>query len=155
MRRWPERVRRVTAHSASPSPPLPVWAPRRKDGQGSVYGTDAVGRRSRRRTSAPEGEPVFIQVNITHSDHSIEEFMALEDEFTRLTEGQRTIERAIACVGTDDPSLRVLIAIFPDAEAAARNSALPGTDQVAQKVMAMSKGEPQFINLNVVSDRSF
>jgi hypothetical protein len=98
---------------------------------------------------------VFIQVNITHSDHSIEEFMALEDEFTRLTEGQRTIERAIACVGTDDPSLRVLIAIFPDAEAAARNSALPGTDQVAQKVMAMSKGEPQFINLNVVSDRTF
>ena len=98
---------------------------------------------------------MFIQVNITHSDHSIEEFMALEDEFTRLTEGQRTIERAIACVGTDDPSLRVLIAIFPDAEAAARNSALPGTDQVAQKVMAMSKGEPQFINLNVVSDRTF
>ena len=35
------------------------------------------------------------------------------------------------------------------------DSALPGTDQVAQKVMAMSKGEPQFINLNVVSDRSF
>ena len=102
-----------------------------------------------------EGAPVFIQVNITHSDHSIEEFTALEDEFLKLTEGERTIQRAIACVGADDPSLRVLIAIFPDADAAARNSALPGTDQIAQKVMAMSKGEPQFINLNVVSDRSF
>src|SRR5690242_973558 len=98
---------------------------------------------------------MFVQVNITHSDHSVDEFMALEDEFVKLTEGQRTIQRAIACVGADDPSLRVLIAVFEDADAAARNSALPGTDQIAQKVMAMSKGEPQFINLNVVSDRSF
>jgi hypothetical protein len=102
-----------------------------------------------------KGNPMFVQVNITHSDHPIEEFTALEDEFVRLTEGQRTIQRAIGCVGADDPSLRVLIAIFPDAEAAAANSALPGTDEIAQKVMAMSKGEPQFINLNVVSDRSF
>jgi hypothetical protein len=98
---------------------------------------------------------MFVQISITRSDHSVEEFLALEDEFTKLTEGQRTIERALACVGTDDPSLRVLIAVFPDADAAARNSALPGTDQVAQKVMAMSKGEPQFINLDVVSDRTF
>jgi len=98
---------------------------------------------------------MFVQVNITHSDHSVDEFMALEDEFVKLTEGQRTIQRAIACVGADDPSLRVLIAVFEDADAAARNSALPGTDQIAQKVMAMSKGEPQFINLNVVSDRTF
>ena len=43
-------------------------------------------------------------------------FTALEDEFVRLTEGQRTIQRAIGCVGADDPSLRVLIAIFPDAD---------------------------------------
>ena len=112
-----------------------------------VYGVDPIDVR--------EGVPVFIQVNITHSDHPIEEFTALEDEFVKATEGERTIQRAIGCVGADDPSLRVLIAIFPDADAAARNSALPGTDQVAQKVMAMSKGEPQFINLNVVSDRTF
>ena len=98
---------------------------------------------------------MFVQVNITHSDHSVDEFMALEEEFLQRTEGQRTIQRAIACVGADDPTLRVLIAVFEDAEAAARNSALPGTDEIAQKVMAMSKGEPQFINLNVVSDRTF
>jgi len=98
---------------------------------------------------------VFIQINVNHSDQPIEDFLALGDEFDEVTKGQRTIRRAIGCVGTDDPSLRVLIAFFDSQEDAERNSQLPGTDQIAQKAMALSKGEPQFINLEVADDRTF
>ena len=99
---------------------------------------------------------MFIQINISHSDRSIEEFMALEDEFAKATEGKRTIRRGIACMGSDDPTLRVLIAFFDSKEDAEANSQLPGTDQIASKVMAMIKEDmPQFVNLEVKSDRTF
>jgi hypothetical protein len=99
---------------------------------------------------------VFIQINISHSDHPIEEFVALEDDFVKATEGQRTIRRAIGCMGADDPSLRVLIAFFDSREDAEANSQLPGTDQIASKVIAMINEDiPEFINLEVKSDRSF
>jgi hypothetical protein len=99
---------------------------------------------------------MFIQINIAHSDHPIDEFMALEDEFAKATQGQRTIRRGIGCMGADDPSLRVLIAFFDSKEDAEANSQLPGTDQIASKVMAMIKEDmPQFLNLEVKSDRTF
>ena len=99
---------------------------------------------------------MFIQINISHSDHPIEEFMALEDEFRQATEGKRTIRRGIGCMGTDDPTLRVLIAFFDNKQDAEANSQLPGTDQIASKVMAMIKEDmPQFVNLEVKSDRTF
>jgi hypothetical protein len=99
---------------------------------------------------------MFIQINISHSDHPIEEFMALEDEFAKATEGQRTIRRGIGCMGTDDPTLRVLIAFFDSKEDAEANSQLPGTDQIAAKVMGMIKEDmPHFLNLEVKSDRTF
>ena len=99
---------------------------------------------------------MFIQINISHSDHPIDEFMALEDEFAKATQGQRTIRRGIGCMGADDPSLRVLIAFFDSKEDAEANSQLPGTDQIASKVMAMIKEDmPQFVNLEVKSDRTF
>ena len=99
---------------------------------------------------------MYIQINISHSDHPIEEFMALEEDFVNATEGQRTIRRAIGCMGTDDPTLRVLIAFFDSKEDAEANSQLPGTDQIASKVMAMIKEDmPQFVNLEVKSDRTF
>lgn len=99
---------------------------------------------------------MFIQINISHSDHPIEEFMALEEDFAKATEGQRTIRRAIGCMGADDPTLRVLIAFFDTKEDAEANSQLPGTDQLASKVMAMIQEDmPQFLNLQVKSDRTF
>lgn len=99
---------------------------------------------------------MFIQINISHSDYPIEEFMALEDEFAKATEGKRTIRRGIGCMGTDDPSLRVLLAFFDSKEDAEANSQLPGTDQIASKVMGMIKEDmPQFLNLEVKSDRTF
>ena len=99
---------------------------------------------------------MFIQINLSHSDHPIEEFMALEDEFAKATEGKRTVRRAIGCLGSDDPTLRVLIAFFDSKEDAEANSQLPGTDQIASKVIAMiTEDMPEFINLEVKSDRSF
>jgi hypothetical protein len=99
---------------------------------------------------------MFIQINLSHSDHPIEEFMALEDEFAKATEGKRTVRRAIGCMGSDDPTLRVLIAFFDSKEDAEANSQLPGTDQIASKVMAMIKEDvPHFVNLEVKSDRTF
>jgi hypothetical protein len=98
---------------------------------------------------------VFIQINVSHSDHPIEDFLALEDEFVQATEGQRTIRRAIGCQGADDPSLRILIAFFDSAEDAQKNSQLPGTDKIAQKAMSLASDVPQFFNLEVKSDRSF
>jgi hypothetical protein len=99
---------------------------------------------------------MFIQINISHSDHPIEEFVALGDEFAEATEGKRTIRRAVGCVGADDPTLRVLVAFFDSKEDAEANSQLPGTDQIASKVMAMIKEDmPQFLNLEVKSDRTF
>jgi len=99
---------------------------------------------------------MFIQINISHSDHPIDEFMALEHEFAEATEGARTIRRGIGCVGSDDPTLRVLIAFFDSKEDAEANSKLPGTDQIASKVIGMIKEDmPEFLNLEVKSDRTF
>ena len=82
--------------------------------------------------------------------------MALEDDFVKAKEGQRTIRRAIGCLGADDPTLRVLIAFFDSKEDAEAKFQLPGTDQVASKLMAMIKEDmPQFVNLEVRSDRTF
>ena len=79
-----------------------------------------------------------------------------EEDFAKATEGQRTIRRGIGCVGADDPTLRVLIAFFDSKEDAEVNSQLPGTDQIASKVMGMIKEDmPEFINLEVKSDRTF
>ena len=49
---------------------------------------------------------MFVQINISHSDVPIEEFMALEDEFVKATEGKATIRRGFGCIGSDDPTLR-------------------------------------------------
>jgi hypothetical protein len=98
---------------------------------------------------------MFIQINLTHSDNPIEDFLALEGEFRAATQGQATVRRTIACQGSEDPSLRVLIAFFDSEEDAVKNSNLPGTDAIAQKAAAMSKGDVQFINLNVVKEADF
>ena len=50
----------------------------------------------------------------------------------------------------------MLIAFFDSKEDAETNSQLPGTDQIASKVMGMIKEDmPQFLNLEVKSDRIF
>jgi hypothetical protein len=59
-------------------------------------------------------------------------------------------------MGADDPTLWVLIAFFDNKEDAEANSQFPGTDQIASKVMAMIREDmPQFVNLEVNSDRTF
>ena len=37
---------------------------------------------------------MFLQINISHSDHPIEEFMALEDEFVKMV-GSRLLEKEL------------------------------------------------------------
>ena len=99
---------------------------------------------------------MFIQINISTATIRSRSSWRWRMAFVRATEGQRTIRRAIGCMGADDPTLRVLIAFFDSKEDAKANSLLPGTDQVASKLMGIIKEDmPQFVNLEVKSDRTF
>ena len=66
-----------------------------------------------------------------------------------------TAQRGILCADRDDAGRYFQIVFFASAEDAAKNSALPVTQDFAGKMMALGKGEPTFYNLDVVDDLDY
>lgn len=91
----------------------------------------------------------FIQVIDYESDRS-EEIEALLDEWRDATEGRRATGSSTTCRDRDRPDHYVTIVEFPSYEVAMENSNLPETGAFAAKMGALCKGEPTFVNLDVV-----
>jgi quinol monooxygenase YgiN len=95
----------------------------------------------------------FVQI-IEFRTNDIEGLRAAEAEWERATEGKRTARRQILARDRDDPGRHLAIVFFDSYESAMQNSEMPETKAVAEKMMALSEGEPTFHNLEVIEDRS-
>jgi quinol monooxygenase YgiN len=95
----------------------------------------------------------FIQI-IEVRTSKFEEIAALEDEYTKATEGKRTLRRSLITRDRNDPTRYLVIAFFDSYESAMVNSNLPETNEFGQKQAALLDGPMVFTDLDVVDDRS-
>lgn len=91
----------------------------------------------------------FIQVIEFESDRG-DELKALLDEWRQSTEGQRTTIVGSTGRDRDRPDHYMTIVEFSSYEEAMANSDLPETGQFAERMMALCKSEPRFVNLDVI-----
>lgn len=94
----------------------------------------------------------FIQI-IEARAANIDAMLAVDAEWEQATEGKRTARRSIVTTDRNDPSRHLIIVFFDSYESAMENSALPETQQFAQKWAAAVDGPMLFHDLDVVDDR--
>lgn len=96
----------------------------------------------------------FIQI-IDSRTKRFEEMSALDEQYTKDTAGKGTYRRSIVCRDRNDPDRYLTIVFFDSHEEAMRNSELPETQALAEKMMALVDGPPTFLDLDVVEDHAF
>ena len=94
---------------------------------------------------------MFIQI-IDFETDNIDEGKKYVDEYREKTAGKRTAERAILAKDRDKDGHYFNIVFFDDYESAMKNSEMPETQELAGRLMGLSKGAPTFFNLDVVYD---
>jgi quinol monooxygenase YgiN len=94
----------------------------------------------------------FVQL-MTLRTSKIDEIRAAVDEWQKATEGTRTVMRSAVCQDRDNPDRYSIIVSFDSYEDAMKNSALPETDALSQKILTLSDGSPTFVNLDVIEER--
>jgi hypothetical protein len=95
----------------------------------------------------------FIQIIEAHSP-DVDALRAIDDEWRRATEGKRSLRRAIVASDRHDPNRYLILAFFDSYESAMANSALPETQEFAQKWAAAVDGPLTFHDLDVLDDRT-
>jgi hypothetical protein len=96
----------------------------------------------------------FIQI-IDSRTTKPEEISALDEQYVKDTAGRGTYRRSIVCRDRNDPDRYLTLVFFDSHEDAMRNSELPETQALAEKMGALVDGPPAFIDLDVVEDRTF
>jgi hypothetical protein len=96
---------------------------------------------------------MFIQL-IDCRTSKIDEVTALDEEWKKATEGQRTVRRSIITRDRNDPDRHVIIVFFDDYESAMVNSNLPATGEFARKQMELLDGPMSFVDLDVLVDET-
>jgi hypothetical protein len=94
----------------------------------------------------------FVQIIDFHTS-KLAEIQEVGNEWEKATEGKRKAGRSILCEDRDNPGRYVQIVFFESYAAAMENSAMPETDALSRKMMALAEGPPTFYNLNVIDDR--
>jgi hypothetical protein len=94
----------------------------------------------------------FIQIMQLQTS-KVDDMRAAGDEWDKATEGKRTVQRSVVCADRDEPGRHFIIVFFDSYEDAMKNSALPETDALAKKTMALSDSPPIFYNLDVIEER--
>jgi quinol monooxygenase YgiN len=95
----------------------------------------------------------FVQIIEMYSKN-FDELQKLGDEFFAATEGKRTLQRSILCRDHNDPDRYVILAFFDSHDSAMENSNLPETAAFAEKQMALIEGQPRFVDLDVIEERT-
>ena len=95
----------------------------------------------------------FIQVMEYKTTHP-EEVNALMDEWIAATEGKRTATHDVHTQDRDNPGRYVDIVEFPSYELAMRNSNLPETQRIAERMRDLCDADVRFLNLDVLRDET-
>jgi hypothetical protein len=93
----------------------------------------------------------FIQI-IEYKTGKIDEVQAAGDDWVAATEGKRTATRGVLTEDRDNPGTYFEIIEFPSYEEAMKNSNLPETQAISERMAALTDGEPTFRNLEVLRD---
>jgi hypothetical protein len=97
----------------------------------------------------------FIQI-IEFQTDKVDEMRKLDGEWRdRATKEGATAQRGILCADRDNAGRYFQIVFFDSFEDAEKNSSLPVTQEFAEKMMALGKGEPTFHNLDVVEELDY
>jgi len=90
----------------------------------------------------------FVQI-IEFTTSKGDEVAQLDEEWIAATAGKTTATRVLRCVDRNDPKRQFTIVEFPSYEAAMKNSELPETGAMAEKMAALCDGPPTFYDLEV------
>ena len=93
----------------------------------------------------------FVQI-MEYTTSRYDEMRQAEEEWLAATEGKRTVTRQLTCQDRDRPGTYVTVVEFPSYEEAMKNSELPETQQLAEKMTKLCDGPPTFRNLDVVDE---
>jgi hypothetical protein len=97
----------------------------------------------------------FVQIIEFDSD-KIDEMRALDGEWAAdATKQGATARRGVLCADRDRPGHYFQVVFFDSYESAMENNALPVTQKFGERMMALGKGEPKFINLDVLEDKDY
>ena len=91
----------------------------------------------------------FVQI-VEFRTSRFDEGQKIVDEWRAKTEGKRSSVRAMMLQDREDPSHYYTIVEFASYEEAMRNSELPETQELSQKLAALTEGGQAFHNLDVV-----
>ena len=92
----------------------------------------------------------FVQIIEYHTSKQ-DEVRKVDEEWIAATEGKRSAGRAMNCQDRNDPTRYFQIVEFPSYEAAMKNSELPETAAMAEKMGALCDGPPIFYDLDLMT----
>jgi hypothetical protein len=95
----------------------------------------------------------FMQI-IDYETSRADEMDSLMDEWLKATEGKRTATREFHTRDRDNPDHFLDIVEFPSYEQAMRNSQLPETQQIAERMQSLCSRQTRFLNLDVEREES-
>jgi hypothetical protein len=94
----------------------------------------------------------FVQI-IEFRTSKIDEMRKVGDEWEAAAGDDRLARRIVLCEDRDTPGRYFNIVFFDSYDEAMKNSNLPVTQELSQKMMALGDGPPTFYNLNILDDR--
>jgi hypothetical protein len=96
----------------------------------------------------------FLQImEITTPDYA--PVQAIVDEWAKATEGRRTARRTVVARDRSKSDSYFIIVAFDSYEAAMKNSELPETQALAQKMGALVSGSIVFHDADVIDDQTW
>ena len=90
----------------------------------------------------------FVQI-IEYRTSKYDEVRKLDEEWVAMTKGKTSATRVTQCVDRNDSTRCFTIVEFPSYEAAMKNSEMPETAAMAEKMGALCDGPPTFYDLDV------
>lgn len=94
----------------------------------------------------------FIQI-IEFPAENTDAIKALGEEWETTTAGKGTARRAVLARDRNDASRHFNIVFFDSYEEAMKNSELPETQAMAEKMQSVASGPPTFYDLDIIEDR--
>ncbi|MEV7008380.1 hypothetical protein [Streptosporangium sp. NPDC051022] len=96
----------------------------------------------------------FVQVIEFDTTHE-QDIQRVMDDWRDSTENERTVTHTTLARDHTRPNHYVAIVEFPSYEEAMRNSGMPETGALAQRMRELCDGPPRFVDLDVIRDEDF
>lgn len=96
----------------------------------------------------------FVQIIDCRTKHA-DKMAQLDKEWEASVAGQHTVRRQIVTQDRNDPEHYLMFVFFDSYESAMENSDLPGTQENAAKYAALVEGQPIFLDLDIIEEKTF